>query len=54
MSVRSDLVSPDDVFGERRTGSRLLVERRGAATAPAVGGSRPSAARDRGDACCGE
>ncbi|MFF8879032.1 redox-sensitive transcriptional activator SoxR [Streptomyces flaveolus] len=41
------LSNPDDVFGESRTGSRLLVERR---TGPARAGRRAAAAQD--PACC--
>ncbi|MEV7206311.1 MULTISPECIES: redox-sensitive transcriptional activator SoxR [unclassified Streptomyces] len=45
------LSNPDDAFGERRAGSRLLVERRGSA---AKGGRRPSGAREPEVPCCGD
>jgi MerR family redox-sensitive transcriptional activator SoxR len=44
------LSNPDDVFGERLTGSRLLVERRAPAAAP--GGRRTGGAGARQKECC--
>lgn len=45
------LSNPDDAFGERGTGSRLLVERRG----PAARAGRPGPAPDQQTAqCCGD
>ncbi|MEU9637215.1 redox-sensitive transcriptional activator SoxR [Streptomyces tendae] len=49
------LSNPDDAFGERRAGSRLLVERRGSATSTtsaATGGGRPSRALSGETGCC--
>ncbi|WP_267714704.1 redox-sensitive transcriptional activator SoxR [Streptomyces sp. CoH17] len=43
------LSNPDDVFGERRAGSRLLVERRGSTVR---GGPGSVSARESG--CCGD
>ena len=45
------LSNPDDAFGERSAGSRLLVERRGST---ARGGRAPSRAREPEVPCCGD